>query len=547
MTPGECWEAAREAVAAGRIDAVLALYAGTSLEAMPPHAALLVGRCLLRKPDPLAAIAYLARAAEPLGPRNEQADAHALLGRIHAGVGQDVAAVEHFRAVLALRPGQDEATVLLGQALARLGWPDLALARYARLTGPLGGPWRAMIAAAQRDLATARRTALKALAARRGGTPPAPAVLLRALIRCGRLRIAARLLEALPPDAELRVLAAKLRLRERQGLAGPGLRRALLPLVEAGPALRIEAAQALQQLGATEEAAEALAGVPETALDSTGLLLRAQLLLAQGESARLETLSAAALAARPRRIDLARQLLTARLVEGRMTLWHGPDPTLRPAASRLPLVQFWPGKEPPEPVRAALDGWVRHHPTMKLARFDDASARAFILAQQGAEGGAAFDACRTPALRANMLRLVFLATHGGLWVDADAHCLRPLDEVLVRLPGLGLIATCSSEFPFYLHNAMLAAPPGSTVMRRLVEEQARTMRAALDGSAPLEDWGSNGPGLVTRVLMLAPEPLGLLDQVYWRSFAADAAGRSDQRDGPANRRLMPRGVAEAAA
>jgi hypothetical protein len=182
---------------------------------------------------------------------------------------------------------------------------------------------------------------------------------------------------------------------------------------------------------------------------------------------------------------------------------------------------------------------VRAHPALVPRRFDDASARAFLVARHGEAGAAAFDACHNAALRSNLLRIAFLAAHGGMWVDADERCRRPMDEVLCRLGEVGLVAPLSVEMPFYLHNYMLAAPPGSAVMRALDAAQMAAFRGAARGQGRVANWVTNGPGLVTRIAMRHEGEVGMLDNAYWRSFAADAADLSYKRDASADWRTAP--------
>jgi len=500
---------------------------------MPWPDALREGLHRVARPDPTGAIPFLLRAAETDAPHNEQADAHVALGRIRTGLGQHVLAAEHYRAVLALRPAQAEARFLLGRALARMGWPDLALAQFALLPQPLGGWWRNGAQQAARQVKKAR----DAFAAFRASEDAAVESAIRALIQAGRISPAVRALAALTPTPERRWLAAALRLRLRQGVADPALRRALMPPEDATPALRLEAAQYLLSLGEVEAA---MAALDDAVQGRAAHAFRARLLLATGDLDALDAMAAAEMVRVRHRTDPARHRMTCQVLRGDMPVWHGPGPVVG-APPNIPLVQFWHDSSPPEDVRAVLESWVRHHPHLPLARFDTATARAFIAAQHGAMAAKAFDACHNAALRSNMLRLVFLAVHGGLWVDADERCLRPMDEVLARLPEHGLIATFSDELPFYLHNYMLAALPGSDVMEALIEAQMPPLLAFAKGRGTVENWETNGPGLVTRVAARMPGSVALLAPTYWRSFAADADDLAYKRDTESDWRLNPRG------
>jgi hypothetical protein len=501
-------------------------------------AALAEGQARLQRPDPLGALPFLDYATAPQAPYNEQADAHAALARIRTGLGQDAVAEMHYRAILALRPTQPEAMFLLGRALLRLDWPDLALGRFALLPQPVGGWWRAILRQAERRIAWARgevRAAIATLRAAQAEPAQPAAALVRALIRAGRLSPAARLLALLPHTPERRWLAALLLLRRREGVADRALRLALRPAPGASPDLAQEAARHLLAIGEVEAAAEALAAHPPR---RKGVEIRARLLIAQGRFAELAAEAGAELERRREHTEPARRLLTCQVLAGQVAVLKAAS---LPAAVAPPLalVQFWHSAEPPPEVRAVMDSWVRHHPGLTLARFDSASARAFILAQHGEKSARGYDTLHNPALQANMLRLCYLAVQGGLWVDADERCLRPMDEVLALLGRFGLIAPFSDELPYYVHNYMLAAPPGSPVMAALMEAQMRLLREALRGGPGLQNWVSNGPGLVTRIAARLPGQVALLAPAYWRSFAGDAADLPYKRDERADWRSAP--------
>lgn len=502
-------------------------------------AALAQGLALVQKPGPLAALPYLLHAASAEAPHNEQVDAHAALGRIRTGLGQHALAAKHYTAILALRPSQLEARFLLGQAFLSLDWPDLALAHFRALPAPLGGWWRSTAQQAQRLLAAAREDIRQAILVFRQAQPASPdaaEALARALLRAGRLSPAERLLARLPPTPVCHWLAALFTLRRRQGVADDALLAALTPKLDAPSALHRAAAPYLLAIGAVEAAAAVLAeGEPRRSDDA----LRGRILLAQGRLAELAALGEAGLRRNRDDTDAARRLLSCQVLLGEVPIWRGADLAAR-AAPPLALVQFWNKADPPADVRAVMDSWVHHHPGLTLARFDAVSARAFILQTQGDKLARGYDTLHNPALQSNMLRLVYLATHGGLWVDADERCLRPMDEVLARLPTIGMVAPYSDQLPYYVHSYMLAAPPGSPVMAALLVGQMRAVRVALSGGPGLQNWVSNGPGLVTRVAARMPGQVALLAPAYWRSFAADADDLAYKSDISSDWRVAPR-------
>jgi hypothetical protein len=499
-----------------------------------PEAALLIARRLLAQPDHVAAIAPLERAAT--GGEVVRVEALRALVRLRTGLGQDALAACHGRELLAMRPADDQARFLLGRSLHLLGWPDLALACFRALRPPVPAWWVAMTHDVAAEVTAARAEARAACGAWRKGRLN-PAKFARLLLRAGRVRAARAVLAARPAEERGDWAEALLRLRLAQGAPDAALRDTL----RRPPALHwrdsLAAARMLLQINEVAAAKSALATVPEALLGSTGALLRTRLLLLAGEVPRLRATTAAAFTAKPHRSDPARQAVTALVLDRAIPVWQGPDPAAGPPLV-VPLVQFWDQPQPPADVQQVMDSWVRHNPGLPLARFHAASARDY-LAGVGAEALAAFDACRHPAMQSDVLRMVFLARHGGIWADVDEGCLRPVSDWLARLPRVGLLAAFSDEIPYYVHSYVMAAPPGSGVMARLVARMLPPLVSAARRGQALRIWEATGPGLVTRAVAAEADPaaVALLEPGYFRSFVGLVEDLAYRRTRAGNWRL----------
>ncbi|MGK7869380.1 glycosyltransferase [Falsiroseomonas sp. E2-1-a20] len=491
-------------------------------------------RHLLALPDPVAAIAPLEAAAAATG--LTQVEALRALVRLRTGLGQDAVAAAHGRTLLALRPEDDQARFLLGRSLHLLGWPDLALRCFRALRAPVPAWWVAMTHDVAAELSAARLEALAACRAWRRGRRDAQK-LARLLLRAGHPRAAEAVLAARPVDQRGDWAEALVRLRLAEGAPDAELRATL----RHPPALNwrdaLAAARMLLQIGEVAAAEAMLATLPDHLSSPAGALLRTRLLLLAGEVPRLRAVTAAAFAAKPYRSDPARQAVTALVLDRAIPIWRGPDPA---AGSPLtvPLVQYWDTPDPPSDVLEVMESWVRHHPGLPLARFHAASARDF-LAGVGAEALAAFESCRHPAMQSDVLRMVFLARHGGLWADVDERCLRPVSEWLARLPRLGLLAAFSDEIPYYVHSYVLAAPPGSGVMARLVARMLPPLVAAARRGQQVRIWEATGPGLVTRAVAAEADPsaVALLEPGYFRGFVGAVEDLGYRRTAAGNWRL----------
>jgi hypothetical protein len=496
--------------------------------------ALRTARHLLALPDPVAAIPPLEVAAS--GEGIARIEALRALVRLRTGLGQDALAVAHGRALLALRPEDDQARFLLGRSLHLLGWPDLALRCFRALRPPVPAWWVAMTRDVAAELSAARQEALAACRVWRRGRRDAPK-LARLLLRAGHPRAAEAVLAARPVEQRGDWAEALVRLRLAEGAPDAALRATLrhpptLPWRDA-----LAAARLLLQLGEVAAAEAMLATLPDHLSSPAGALLQTRLLLLAGEVPRLRAVTAAAFAARPYRSDPARQALTALVLDRAIPVLHAAEPAAGPPLT-VPLVQYWDTPDPPSDVLEVMDSWVRHHPGLPLARFHAASARDF-LAGVGAEALAAFDSCRHPAMQSDVLRMVFLARHGGLWADVDERCLRPVTEWLARLPQVGLLAAYSDEIPYYVHSYVLAAPPGSGVMARLVARMLPPLVAAARRGQTPRIWEATGPGLVTRAVAAEGDPsaVALLEPGYFRSFVQSVEELAYRRTTAGNWRL----------
>lgn len=105
--------------------------------------------------------------------------------------------------------------------------------------------------------------------------------------------------------------------------------------------------------------------------------------------------------------------------------------------------------------------------------------------------------------KADLMRLEILRDHGGVAVDADALCLRPLDE------GPEDFLANDVAFSFYENENVrpglvgcgaMGAPKGSPFFKECV-----TRAASKDMSQPA--WKTIGPGLITEVALAMPDQI----------------------------------------
>ena len=103
-------------------------------------------------------------------------------------------------------------------------------------------------------------------------------------------------------------------------------------------------------------------------------------------------------------------------------------------------------------------------------------------------------------MKADYFRIAYVMRNGGVYVDADECCLRPMASILADAAGTGIAAVRSGDLLGYLHNFFLAARPNSRPMALALDDATAAIHdAAREGSRP-SIWEVTGPGLITRAV-----------------------------------------------
>jgi hypothetical protein len=170
---------------------------------------------------------------------------------------------------------------------------------------------------------------------------------------------------------------------------------------------------------------------------------------------------------------------------------------------------IWLGPDPlPDDHLPWIETWKRHHRKWEFMLWTEENLPDDPIRPEIAER------LRAPVERADILRLEILYRHGGVYLDTDLECLRPLDD---ELRGEDFVGVCHK--PGRITNTAIAAAPGHP----LLEEALRNVQ-------PMEMyWTSSserlkevaGPLLLERLVVDYPEVKLLDPPVFFPSTAEE--------------------------
>jgi inositol phosphorylceramide mannosyltransferase catalytic subunit len=160
--------------------------------------------------------------------------------------------------------------------------------------------------------------------------------------------------------------------------------------------------------------------------------------------------------------------------------------------------QIWVGPEPfPEEYARYQQTWLAHHPGWELRFWTEDGLPDGLRRPEAAER------LRTPAERADILRLEVLWRFGGVYVDTDIESLRPLEPLIADAElFIGLAK------PGRVNNALLGAVAEHPLLDR-----------ALDELTPREFYGYDkdaaGPKFLDRLLLGEPGVVLIDPEVFY--------------------------------
>ena len=430
------------------------------------------------------------------------------LAHLESGTMRRIAAVQHLRMAGEAEPDNLEMKVNLASAYQMADWLDLAYAIARRLPEDVSDWWAQVRQLATESYRSERRATLDILRRRRDSQMDHGWLydMAKRLRRLGRLQLARRLCERVigeNPEWFLpHWLVSDIIAREAGPEAAFAHLNAAFQLPPNSPDYAVgdhlEARTALlNEMGRFGELLDLLNAQPgvQPREHFRQMAAVANFMTSRDEALRrhcLTWMQASPLSPVPAGFIV--------LMQARNAAPQSAAPAIASPPTGVHLAQFWAQGTPPDDVLSAMESWTQRHPHWRRTTFNDDSAQAFIADRLGREAEQAYGRCYHAAMRADFFRIAYLYAEGGLYVDADEACLRPLGDILPDVRGYELLAFRAAGVPGFVDTPFLGGRQGSRVLQRVLENTIHNLElAAREGWHPTI-WEVTGPGALTRGL-----------------------------------------------
>lgn len=116
-------------------------------------------------------------------------------------------------------------------------------------------------------------------------------------------------------------------------------------------------------------------------------------------------------------------------------------------------------------VRKSIDSWRKHHPTWDFVFLDSTNYRKYVKLE------ADINLDKVPLVhQSELVRLALLRDYGGVWVDATAFCVAPLDNWIDEHCRSGFFAYARPAPDRLLSSWFLASVKGGPVATKLYQQ-----------------------------------------------------------------------------
>lgn len=179
--------------------------------------------------------------------------------------------------------------------------------------------------------------------------------------------------------------------------------------------------------------------------------------------------------------------------------------------------RIWIGGPQPDWLDGFDRTWHHHHPHWNHVMWDDNTVRSlFPLDNQDLydRAGELTEQGHVPQFRADVLRYEILWRYGGLYVDADFCCYRPVDPLLENCDAVSAFEVDGK----WAVNGFLGATKGHRFVRRLIDGLPDSARAKA-GQAPTR---ISGPQYLTGIWRQHPDELTVLPRKHFFPYQPSA-------------------------
>ena len=147
--------------------------------------------------------------------------------------------------------------------------------------------------------------------------------------------------------------------------------------------------------------------------------------------------------------------------------------------------QIWLGGQLPEKYKRYTESWLKINSSWDYKLWGDADVESLHMKNKKV-----FDATSNLGMKSDIMRYEILNKFGGVYVDTDFECLKPLDD----LSYLNFYTGISYDIKAELYIGLLASTPGHPIMKACVEG----IKTPYVGNKPFTIFDLTGPYYFTR-------------------------------------------------
>lgn len=162
------------------------------------------------------------------------------------------------------------------------------------------------------------------------------------------------------------------------------------------------------------------------------------------------------------------------------------------------IVQFWDDSLPHD-VEETIKCWISQETEFEHYLFDKKSAQVFFESNHFESVSKAFNLTPTPAGKSDIFRLGWLASFGGIYIDADEKRISDLSQLIP--PSAKIVLNWSAGMPPCINNWFVAAEKNSPFISMLLANAVDGVLDAHDQGIYLGPWLLTGPGLYTMSIL----------------------------------------------